>query len=180
MDAIIGSMLCDGLTLPISVGIGGGFFMTIYEKSKNKVSTINAREMAPGAATQDMFNDDPKLAVRGRYLEHFGVRMKFYTLSFPIRSAGPLSIAVPGEIKGYWKAYQQFGGGVSWKRIFAPVIDMCKNGIPINKILGWQLIKDEELIKTNPEFRYKEMHFSLCCVFCEFLKAYLIFQASFH
>lgn len=68
--------------------------------------------------------------------------------------AGPLSIAVPGEVKGYWTAYQQFGGGVPWKRLFEPTISLCENGIPIGKKLAAVLQRKEDQIKTNPELRY--------------------------
>lgn len=66
VDAIIAAMLCDGVTMPQSMGIGGGFFMTIYEKSKGKVSTINAREAAPDAASLNMYHSDSNLAKEGR------------------------------------------------------------------------------------------------------------------
>lgn len=65
MDAIISSMLCEGVTMPHTLGIGGGFFMTIYEKSKSKVSTIIARETAPAKSTIKMYNGDPNLSQKG-------------------------------------------------------------------------------------------------------------------
>lgn len=52
-------MLCDGLTVPQSMGIGGGFFMVIYNREFKNITTINARETAPAAATQDMFHSNP-------------------------------------------------------------------------------------------------------------------------
>ena len=49
VDAAIATLFCNGLISSHSMGIGGGFLMTIYERSKNKVSTIDAREAAPAA-----------------------------------------------------------------------------------------------------------------------------------
>lgn len=40
---------------------------------------------------------------------------------------GALSIAVPGEIKGYWKAHEMFGK-LKWSKLFQPAIEMCANG----------------------------------------------------
>ena len=48
------------------MGIGGGFLMTIYSKDRGKIETLNARETAPGAATENMFNGNAKCAETGR------------------------------------------------------------------------------------------------------------------
>lgn len=54
-DAAIATLLCEGILLTHSMGIGGGFVATIYTKSQRKIETLNAREWAPMAAHQDMF-----------------------------------------------------------------------------------------------------------------------------
>lgn len=54
-DATIAMLFCEGVAVPQSCGLGGGFFLTIYTKSTGKVETMNAREIAPRAATADMF-----------------------------------------------------------------------------------------------------------------------------
>lgn len=58
-------MLCDGVTVPQSMGIGGGFFMIIYNKQFDNFSAINARETAPFRATKNMFNQNPELSIHG-------------------------------------------------------------------------------------------------------------------
>ena len=52
--------------------------MTLYIKSEGKSYFLNAREMAPLAAHEEMFSGENP----------------------PSSSKGPLSIAVPGELKG--------------------------------------------------------------------------------
>ena len=49
-----------------------------------------------------------------------------------LSAKGPLSVAVPGEIKGYQKAKEMFGNpSVSWESLIRPSIDLARNGIPV-------------------------------------------------
>ena len=60
---------------------------------------------------------------------------------------GPLAIAVPGEIAGYWAARRRFGNwNISWQRILQPTIDMCSHGIPVTRTLA------EDLAELGPHF----------------------------
>jgi len=109
-DAAIAALVCNGVYNSQSMGIGGGFFMTIYDAQSKKAFTLNAREAAPAAATENMFDGDSELSQNS-----------------------PLSVAVPGEIAGYWEAKTRFGNpSVSWARLFAPTIDICRNGIKVS------------------------------------------------
>lgn len=60
-DAAIATMFCEGVAVPQSCGLGGGFFLTVYTKSTGKVETLNAREAAPQAATPNMFEGEAKV-----------------------------------------------------------------------------------------------------------------------
>lgn len=40
---------------------------------------------------------------------------------------GPLSIATPGELKGYWEAHKRFGK-LKWKEVMEPTLNICRNG----------------------------------------------------
>ena len=55
VDAMIATMFCDGVTMPQSMGIGGGFFMIIYNKKLNNFVAIDARETAPSGASTNMY-----------------------------------------------------------------------------------------------------------------------------
>ena len=106
VDIAIAVLVCNGAVHSFSLGIGGGFFMTIYIKSEKKSYFLNAREMAPLAANVTMYKDRPKAS-----------------------TDGPLSVAVPGELKGYFEAKHRFGNPtLTMLDLFEPTIKLCKEG----------------------------------------------------
>lgn len=129
VDAAIATLLCMGVYNPQSMGLGGGFFMTIYEKSKGNATVIDARETAPAFATKDMYGTNGTRSVEGG-----------------------LSVAVPGEAKGYWLAHQNYGK-LKWSRLFEDSIKMARDGYAMghHQARTLQLMKD--LIYKNPTLR---------------------------
>ncbi|XP_074640412.1 scoloptoxin SSD14-like isoform X2 [Tubulanus polymorphus] len=107
IDAAITTALCLGVANSHSTGIGGGFFMNFYDRATKKLHTLDARETAPLAATEDMFVGKPEEA-----------------------REGGKSLGVPGQVAGYWAAHQAFGR-LSWEDLFQPTIELCEDGIPM-------------------------------------------------
>ena len=54
VDAAIAVLFCNGVVTSQSMGIGGGFIMTVHLANGTDLSLV-ARETAPAAATTDMF-----------------------------------------------------------------------------------------------------------------------------
>lgn len=123
-DAAITGLLCEGVTCPQSTGLGGGFVMTIFTAATGKVETLNAREMAPGKAFKDMFQNTTDLK-------------------------GGIAVAVPGELKGYWELHQKYGK-LEWPRLFRPVIELCRRGAEVSKYLANILNKSKATILNSP------------------------------
>ena len=45
----------------------------------------------------------------------------------PYSTTGPSASGIPGEIKGFYAAWNQYGK-LPWKELVQPVIDFAKNG----------------------------------------------------
>lgn len=125
MDAAIGVALCLGVVSPASSGLGGGCFILGYNASSYKSLFIDARETAPLNSSQNMYVGNPSLSVNGG-----------------------LAIAIPGELKGLYLAWQKQGGGVSWSRIVQPSIDLAKKW-EISPTVARYILKIETVVKSN-------------------------------
>lgn len=65
VDAAIAVLLCDGVCVMQAMGVGGGFLMTVYNRTEQKVYSLNARETAPAAANKTMYVANSTLSTFG-------------------------------------------------------------------------------------------------------------------
>lgn len=115
-DAAITTCLCIGATdTMFSSGIGGGAFIT--SKRFDGAISIDAREMAPGSASTDMFKDRED-------------RIKY----------GGLASGIPGELMGLWKLYKLHGSGtLKWADLVLPIAELVERGWKVDKRLAYAL-----------------------------------------
>lgn len=61
----------------------------------------------------------------------------------------PLSIGVPGEVKGYWELKRKYGTDMPWKALIEPSIEICENGFKLSKHMS-DFIEKRIKIKDSP------------------------------
>lgn len=126
VDSAVGVALCEGVTTPQSSGLGGGVIAQVFIKETGTIETLNAREVAPLAATRDMFDDVPS------------------------HQYGP-SIAVPAALKGLYALHSRYGK-LDWKEIVLMVAEIAENGFAVTSFLDRTLTGRSELFRSLPLF----------------------------
>lgn len=114
IDAAIAAQLILGLVEPQSSGIGGGGFLLYWDKNQQQLTDFNGRETAPKAVDKDHF------------LLQNGENMAFFDAV-----VGGHSVGTPGLLHMLNKAHQQYGK-LPWSQLFAPAINLAKNGFVIS------------------------------------------------
>lgn len=116
VDAAIAVALALAVVYPEAGNIGGGGFMLIRFKD-GRTHAIDYREVAPKAATRDMFVDE-----KGNLIEGEGSSTIGY------RAAG-----VPGTLAGLDLAYKKFASGkISWQELVEPARRLAEEGFALS------------------------------------------------
>jgi len=127
VDSSIATMYCNTVVNSQSMGIGGGFIMTIYMANGTKLALI-ARETAPAAAYKDMYNGNANLT-------HYG----------------PLASGVPGFVAGTWELKQRLGNpAISWESLIQPSVDLCFEGITVNNHAYHMMHQERARVMADP------------------------------
>lgn len=152
VDAALATLICMDIGLPMSSGIGGGSFILIYDIKTEKFTFIDSRETAPLKADKNMFFNKSSIT-------------------------GPLSVGVPGQVYGIWKAHQKFGK-LPWKDLFTPTINLAKNGFKVPYSLAQTLKKKNATIFEIPDLKrtYVNPNTGACYKEGEILKRPLLAQ----
>ncbi|KAJ3679675.1 hypothetical protein LUZ60_017686 [Juncus effusus] len=136
VDAAVVAALCLGVVSPASSGLGGGAFMLVRTSRDDRngerdgeALAFDMRETAPLAASKDM-----------------------YAKNASSKSAGPLSIAVPGELAGLYEAWKRYGK-LPWKRLIMPAIKLAQNGFEISLYLRMQMERTQSGIFKDKGLR---------------------------
>ncbi|XP_046389921.1 scoloptoxin SSD14-like [Ischnura elegans] len=129
VDAAVAAMVCNGVVNCQSMGLGGGFFMILHIRAQMRSYTLDARETAPAAANTKLFKGNSDKSKKG-----------------------PLAVAVPGEMKGYWDAHKRFGK-LPWAEVIQPALDICETGYNMTKHQADSVADNEEYVRMDPTLR---------------------------
>ena len=62
---------------------------------------------------------------------------------------GPLSVAVPGELAGYWEAHRKYGK-LEWSRLVKPSALLARKGVRVNRHMANALKQEAKTIENEP------------------------------
>ena len=132
IDAAVATGFALAVTLPRAGNIGGGGFMLVHLAAENRNVFIDYREMAPAAATRDMFlTPEGKVDKRLAYFSH--------------KASG-----VPGTVAGLIHALEQYGT-LPLETVIQPAIDLAVNGFSMDITLHQNLSARAERLAQDPE-----------------------------
>ena len=118
MDAAVASAFALAVTHPTAGNIGGGGFL-VYRNSDGEAFSYDFREVAPNAATPDMWLEE------GQY-------------SFDKHHRGYLAVGVPGTVSGLHMAWKDHGS-LAWPELLKPAIDLARKGFRVSHNLAASL-----------------------------------------
>lgn len=112
-DAMIATDMALNVAYPFAGSLGGGGFL-VYRTKDGEIGALDYREMAPAAATHDMYLDENGDVIPG------------------LSTEGSLAVGVPGGLAGMFAVHEKFGS-LPLSQILQPVIELARNGYVITE-----------------------------------------------
>jgi len=125
VDAAVAIHFALAVTHPNAGNIGGGGFM-LYHASEGSDSFLDFREIAPAAATADMYRDNPNSST-------FGWR----------------AVGVPGAVPGMFEAHRKYGK-LQWSDLVDPAYHLAKDGFVLHQSLFDNLQRHKSKLTLDP------------------------------
>ena len=138
VDAAVATAFAVCVVNPSSCGIGGGGFMLIYMKRAHRAVALDYREVAPAAATRDMFVRD------GKVVPDLSLR-------------GGLAVAVPGEVAGLTTALHRYGK-LPLATVMQPAIQLARDGFPVGQHLAKEVTQNLAGLRAAPALAHIFLH----------------------
>jgi gamma-glutamyltranspeptidase/glutathione hydrolase len=133
-DAAVAVSAALAVVEPSSSGLGGGAFWLLHRASDGFETMVDAREVAPGAATHDMFLDEKGDVVKGR------------------STSTALAAGIPGEPAGFEYVAKTYGK-LPFKTVLQPAIRLARDGFPLNDRLRGGIVAKRETFNAGAAAR---------------------------
>jgi gamma-glutamyltranspeptidase/glutathione hydrolase len=170
VDAAVATAFALAVTLPNAGNIGGGGFMMLHDAKSGKDTAIDFREMAPAAASRNMYLDAQGNVVPDKSL---------FTQA---------AIGVPGTVAGMMYALEHYGTRPR-AELIAPAVALAEKGFPVDEQLAvtmeaeakhlgaWAsskkiFFKDGRTLRTGETLRNPDLAKSLALIEREGAKAF--------
>ena len=135
VDAAIAVGIALAVVYPEAGNLGGGGFMLIRSKD-GSTKAIDYREMAPKAASRDVFVDTKGELIKGEGGSTVGYRAS----------------GVPGTLAGFELAFKKYGSGkIKWRDLVEPARVIAQNGYVLSDRLVRLFISYKETLSKYPE-----------------------------
>ncbi|MGD9645194.1 MAG: gamma-glutamyltransferase [Pirellulales bacterium] len=128
VDAAVATALALAVTFPAAGNLGGGGYLLMVPAEGDAV-VLDFREVAPAAATLDMFVDPAKRTPHRR-------------------------VGVPGTLRGLAIAHQRFGR-LAWRELVEPAVRLADDGFSLDVANASSL---NELLRDSDKARFAELH----------------------
>ena len=139
-DAMIATDLALTVCYPNAGNISGGGFL-VYRQAAGASGSLDYREKAPMAATEDMYLDKEGAIIPNK------------------STLGGLAVGVPGTVAGLEAIHQKFGS-LPWKELVQPAIDLAKNGYRVTEKQAQSFAsKRAEFIQMNGDSTFYAQNF---------------------
>ena len=132
-DAAVAISAALGVVEPFASGLGGGAFWLLHLAEEGTDVFVDAREMAPGAATADMFLDEQGEPIKGASFD------------------GPLAAGIPGQAAGLVHLAEKYGR-LPLATSLAPAIRYADEGVPAHRRVGSGLRFRRRVAERWPAF----------------------------
>jgi gamma-glutamyltranspeptidase/glutathione hydrolase len=129
IDAAIAAAFTLGVVDGHNSGIGGGCFVLV-RLADGRILAIDGREMAPAAASRDMFVVDGKADPE-------------------LSRTGALAVGIPGSVAAFDKL-QKLGGKLTFREVIFPAADLAEKGFVISPALAERISATADNLKKFP------------------------------
>ena len=130
IDAAVATGFALAVTHPQAGNLGGGGFMLVALADSRDVIAIDFREMAPAAATRDMYlGDDGEVDNQRAQYSH-------------------LSSGVPGTVMGLLDALETYGT-MTRRQVMGPAIKLAYTGFPVSYGLSASINEHKEKLSKD-------------------------------